>query len=212
MVQNFGFGMPFAWEAPQLAPDQVASTAAPSNPYFKNYQNMTPEELQAAQSSLMGDLATKQSGLSQAFTDRVAMIDGGAGYQDNYDLARESAANQWGDLQNQQANQSSAFGSYFSNLQQGQARQQQAYQAQQGGSAQGGMLPANYSTPFQGQITGATMPMNQPWGSPGFGGPNNGGSIDQYNPGNGGLGGLGGMKTGSSWGGPFGAKNPFAPS
>lgn len=112
----------------------------------------------------------------------------------------------WVDSQNK------AFNDFMQNRQQDITRQQQAYQQQQGGSATGGIVPQNYSTPFGGQITGqpdqaSSMPTNQ--NTPGFGGPFGSAPVDQYNR-PGGFGGLGGMK--GEWGGPFARNNPFASS
>jgi len=112
-----------------------------------------------------------------------------------------------------------------------QALEQQSYQQMQGGSQLGGIINDAYAQPYANQITGfsdpsatsftdggnnpgmptTTMPWAQPWGTPGFGGPGSGPSVNQYSPTPGqqkpgGLGGLGG------WGGPFGQKNPFSPT
>jgi hypothetical protein len=126
------------------------------------------------------------------------------------------------------------FASNMAGRNENQLRNQQGYSSLLGNGLFGGLLNDDYSNPFFGQITGreaaqSPFAMSQqgpyPWStptqqldvssllSPGYGGPQGGGSMGSYGKA-GGLGGLGGMSGGQSsgWGGIFGAKNPWSPS
>lgn len=125
------------------------------------------------------------------------------------------------------------FASNMAGRNENQLRNQQGYSSLLGNGLFGGLLSGDYSNPFFGQVTGreaaqSPFTMSQqgpyPWStptqqldvssllSPGYGGPQGGGSMGSYGK-VGGLGGLGGAQTSQSpWGGVFGAKNPWSPA
>jgi hypothetical protein len=96
---------------------------------------------------------------------------------------------------------------------------QNAYNTTQMSGYQGGVINSAYATPQTGNpfqvndpsAPGASMPWNQPWGQPGYGGPTGGTSTGGFGAPTQGFG-QGSMPQGSGWGGVFSQKNPWAAS
>jgi hypothetical protein len=96
---------------------------------------------------------------------------------------------------------------------------QNAYNTTQMSGYQGGVINSAYGTPQTGNpfqvndpsAPGASMPWNQPWGQPGYGGPTGGASTGGFGAPTQGFG-QGAMPQGSGWGGVFSNKNPWATS
>lgn len=148
---------------------------------------------------------------SQDFNGAVYGHDSGGVY---LETPTEISAPDFSALNAERARKEAEFAAMRGN----QTRQQQAYGQQLGGGFSGGIVNDSYSNPFAGQITGqasggdpsmpgVTMPLAQPWGTPGFGG-SGGGSIGGYSPS--GMGQQQGNNQGGGWGGPFSNRNPWS--
>jgi hypothetical protein len=103
--------------------------------------------------------------------------------------------------------------------QQQQASLQNAYNTTQMSGYGGGVINSSYGTPQTGtpfqvndpSAPGASMPWQQPWGQPGYGGPMGGAPTGSYGAPTQGFG-QGQMPQGSGWGGVFSNRNPWASS